>query len=546
MAIRPEILDFINENKEKKTQVRPEIQAFINDRNKTIKEKSRQIESIQEETVPDLSKLAKTFQRGREQKGLELTPASTREVVEKISDVVLPVGGGILGSFIPGIGNTFGFVAGTIVGKALDEAGELIFDKVTGKKTKKIVPESLKDVVFEDTAIGNVLTEGVLAFGGAKVLKTLKPAFSSLLKTLSKGPITGPALNQFKTVLKSVVDKMPVKSKEDFIKHTALKFENFGLRPEVTKRVLSRNPSKVLKPEFLKEQSINQKTINNVSKTFDDALELQNNKFDDLVRPILNKNTKPIDIDDTLREYSDNISKLFNVSNKGKLIAKAPVDDEIAKTFNGFADDIVRLRNNPTPKALHKFKQNINLILDKRVIKDSSAAKGPLFNFKTSIVNKLETKIDGYKNISNEFRFIFELEEELGKKLEKSRVESLLNEYFQKNKTNFRTNIDTLKSINSSIANTFDKALDERAAKDFVSTITSGQRQFKVPLTRGLLGFRLGGKKKLDIAKQFLSKEKTGNLGPELQRQLSNLTGLGLVKTGAGITQRGLGPLLNE
>jgi len=450
---------------------------------------------------------------------LESTPAR----------ILFPTIGGLLGGL-----STFG--AAVPIGAATGEAVRIGLSQAVEGEGFRVLPEAAEGIPFaeaaerikvnlleegavqrinpdddfEDSILGGAIKEGLFTVVGGQVFKRLGPVFKATSKKLSN--INLPENKVIQTVGKFYDDAVKVagKSKEKFINKLALINERVGVKNETSKRILTRGPSKTLGKHIESlDPNLNKSTIDSVSKSFDTALESLNEEFTKEVTPILNKIKDPIDIDNIIRQYSDDVSEILQVDQTGKLIARAPVDNEIAKTFNDFSQELTKLRSDSTPLKVHKFKQFINKVLKKKAISENSSARNVLTNTHKSIRNLLDDDdvVPGYKALTNKFRSVFELEEQFGRKLE-NRTEAFINEYFAKDRVDLRSAVQDFMSKNKAVKNSIDKALDERAAKDFISLVRQGRSMIGI----GRVG--LPGPTRLGQARRLLRTEEAGRLFP--------------------------------
>jgi hypothetical protein len=328
-----------------------------------------------------------------------------------------------------------------------------------------------------------------------------------------------------------------LKSKEQFIKDFSLRSERSGIRPKVTEFVLREGPTKVLRQEFLRDQSLSINTIKKVDGILDDAFTKLGNQFDKQINPVLKDAKVKVKIDDVSDEFLDGLTDIFDFkkTKKGKIIlsAKALSDKSSARDVGFVIDDLLKISINPTPKDVHKLKQGINKLVKKKAIMDVPEVKNKLFQLNKGLRERLDESVPRYKEITNNFRNVFELEESLGKELGEKRVESALGQYFDKNKEFFRSQIDDLMEKIPESKKVIKDALKERAAKEYVKDIPTQGKGIGIPLGAGIhTGIHIPGTTPLKQAARLRAAERRGTLIPRSERVLgagkAQLLGAGL------------------
>ncbi len=429
--------------------------------------------------------------------------------LESLVDIAFPLAGGVVGGVL---GGPAGAIAGATGGKAVQEG----IEKMMGVE-KQLFPESVKSFVTDDTVIGNIAKEGILSGIGSgaikaisKGAKALKPKEFIKMKNAINAdlPTKGPSsFSKVGDYLQGVVDEVPESAKDQIIRNMSLSSKKQGVNPAITERVLRRGPKNVLTPKNLAKDTVDVKTAEKASKGFDKALDDLGKEFDSKINPVLEKSKDQIDVTDIIRSYNDDLSEIATIEGgkKTRLVGTAQLDDAAVKTLEKFSDDIRRLSSNPTPKQLHKFKQNINKVLKVKSMRENSSASRILQNAHKNVRNLLEDQVPGYKKITNEFREIFELQEEIGRNLDPLRVEGMAKSYFSPEKAVFKDRIDKLMSKSDDARKAINELLDERAAKEFISPIKNDERflgfkgiGFKVPFT---------GTSREELGKQLIKRE---------------------------------------
>ena len=441
---------------------------------------------------------------------------------ELAADIAVPAIGGAVGAATLG---PVGIVPGAMAAKALQEGGEKL---IGASKDRPLIANPIK----QESVVGNVVLEGVSTIIGLKAQVKL----AEYTKKIGGAAIDAsyPKLKKF---LQRTVDKIKPQSKLAFIEEQSQKIsEALGIPSKAIKRVFERSPKKVLKDSFQVNQEMSKASIDRVSESFERVMSKLSDEFENKVSSQFKASDTPVDIDDIFSKYVEDLSSIFDKDRKtGALVATAAVDDDIVKTFNRLGTDFSRLRDNPSPEFLHKFKQRINQVLNRKAIKDNPNGQRILFNLKSNITTKLEAAIPGYKNLMNEYRSVFALEEEIGKRLEKKNVESAIKSYFSKDKVQFSSAIDDLMSKDASVKAAWNYALDQRAAKYFVGYTSKNEKSigFKLPGTG--VGARLHafGETPRGMGKKMLKKQKRGTL---------TRTKKGLSAEGAARSLLGAGP----
>jgi len=431
--------------------------------------------------------------------------------LESFADIAFPLAGGVAGGVL---GGPLGSIAGATGGKVVQEG----IEKMMGVK-KQLFPESVKSFVTDDTVIGNIAKEGILAGIGSGVIKAiskgakaLKPKEFIKMKNAinadlpTKGPGTFSKVGDY---LQGVIDEVPESAKDRIIRNMSLSSKKQGVNPAITERVLNRGPKNVLTYKNLAKDTVDVEVAENASKGFEKALDDLGKEFDSKINPILEKSKDQIDVTDIIRSYNDDLSKIATVEGgkKTRLVGTAQLDDPAVKTLEKFSDDIRRLSANPTPKQLHKFKQNINQVLKVKSMKENQSASRVLQNAHKNVRNLLEDQVPGYKKITNEYREIFELQEEIGRNLDPLRVEVMAKSYFSPEKAVFKDRINRLMSKSDDAKEAINELLDQKAAKEFISPIKNDERFLgfkgigvKVPFT---------GTSREELGKQLIRREAT-------------------------------------
>lgn len=507
-----------------------------------------------------------------------------RSRLETAAEIGLPLVGAALGTaFIPGVGTIAGSAIGAGAGRLVEEVGEQLFKK----DAAPILPKSLKEFAVGDTALGNVIKEGIFTAAGGKVFQALGPTFSKLGPALRKaGQNTGKIGKVIGDTLEAVIQKIPGNNKEEFIRKFSLQQENTGFLPRVTERVLRRGPKNVLTKSNTRSQQMSQETIDDVSKSFSDILKKRRDQFDDQISPLLKQKIDKLPIENIADDFMEGLDKLIKVtisqktgkktisekvrkvtksrktgkesisqktgektiSQEGgeqttsqkvrtvgkktisettgtkktisesrpiiKFTARADIDESTSKDLIEMAELINDISKKPTAKALHSFKQKVNRVLSKNSIKDVPAAQQALFKLNSQTRNLLDTVVPGYKKITNEFRDVFELKEEIGNRLAPNRVEGFLKDFFGKEKVNLQTNIERLMELDKGVSKVLNKAFDERAAKEYVSLVKKGPRGLSIPRTRGIITLPKFGRTPEAFGESLVRKEARGVLGP--------------------------------
>ena len=459
--------------------------------------------------------------------GLDVIPEKGKEPSyrgEAIADIVFPVLGGIAGGVVSA---GAGIAVGAAAGKGLQGA----FEKVLFEREKKLFPKTIENFWQDDSILGNMVKEGIFtAVGGpimkvgGKVLKPLSKVGKSALKPFEKALSPskfaqtkgGPNTWQ-KTVnwLQGVVDEVPEDSKEAVIRNMARSGQEKGVPFYATKRVLDRGPKNILTPENLAEPRMTVDAIEKASNAVDDAFTVVREEFEKKVAPILDDATKKIDLTKSIGEYSDDLSEIAiikRVGKKGKvkLTGRTGIDDAAAKQFEKFESDIRKFSNDNTLKHAHDLKKSINKLLKAPGIKDNDNAKPILYKFHKGIRDKIDKDIPQYKNITDEYRVIFDLEDSLKPLNNAGRVEQITNSYFSDFKSVLSSKIDKLASKSDKASKALNNLLDQRAAKYFISTTKGGGKTIGVPFTKGLAGVQVGAKSPSGFGKSLIGAESRG------------------------------------
>lgn len=447
------------------------------------------------------------------------TPTFDEQRLIDITEPILTIGGGIAGGIAGGPAGAIGGAAG---GQALQEG----LEKLLGKD-KELFPNTVKSFIKDDTVVGNIVKEGMLAYLGEKAVQGAVKVGAKALKPISKalnpkefiktnnlinseiGKKGIKAYHRLGNYLQGVIDEVPKDAKKEIIDKMAVSGDKS--KSEYTRYVLNRGPKEVLKESNLESFAVKKKTIDAASKSFDDAFDIIDKEFDTLVTPILKKSDEIIDVTDVIRSYSDDLSEIAQVKQVGKktrLIGRAGVEDDAVKQLEKFADDISRLSANPTPLQLHKFKQGINKVLKSKSLKENPNAAKVLTNLHKNVRSKIEDVVPGYKKITNDYRDVFELQEEIGSKLKDDRIESMVKSYFNPDKTILRSQIDRLSQTSPVVAKNIGNLLDERAAKEFISVVSKGHKHIGIPFTR--VGASVAKPTERQLGKKLIKKANRG------------------------------------
>ena len=310
--------------------------------------------------------------------------------------------------------------------------------------------------------------------------------------------------------------------------------------PELAvKRTIDRGPRTVLNPKNwnIKKPTIQPKTIERVSNISEQSFDAASKAYNSQVSPILNKFKGLVNADDILRQYSDDMLPLFEVkqilNKKGqrvgeKLIATAASDRETARIMTMFTKEVERtFEKGVTPKDLHKFKQFINKVMKNSAIKNNPNVQKPLLSMHRGIRNTLDDAVPGYKPITDEFRDIFKLQDEFGRRFESQRVEQLLRDYFNPDKQAFREGIDSLVGKSKTAQRVFEDALDERAALYFRDVISKSGKTVAAPIpgTPLRVGLQFQTRAPEKLARGLLRKERMGfaPAGARVQKGISSV-----------------------
>ena len=399
-----------------------------------------------------------------------------------LGDIGFPLAGTVIGG---AIGGPVGAFVGGPAGQAVKEGVEAFLGA-----EKTIFPSTVKSFIKDDSVIGNIAKEGLfqLAGGalgkvGSKAIKLFKPKDFVKMKNAVNAGVQKKGTSAFSKVgdyLEGIISDVPKSAKDRVILDFQLAGEKSGIKPLVTKRVLERGPKSILNEKNLSSFEIDPDTAKKASQAFDNALEKVSVKFNEKVVPILEKSEEVIDVTDIIRKYSDDLSKMASTvtskTGKPKLVGGSLLDDASTNTLQKFSEDIRRLSSNPTPIELHRTKQKINKILKVKSIRDNPNAKKLLTDINKNIRNKLDSEIPGYKAITDEFRDVFSLQEDIGSKLADDKVEALADQFFNPKKAVQREKIADLMSRSDSAKVALDNLFDERAAKDFLSTLAKDQK----------------------------------------------------------------------
>ena len=459
--------------------------------------------------------------------GLDVTPEQGKEPSYRgkdIADIAFPVLGGVIGGVVSA-------GSGTVVGAAAGKGLQGAFEKLLFEREKKLFPKTIENFIQDDTILGNMVKEGIFtAVGGpimkvgGKVLKPLSKAGKSALKPFEKALSPskfaqtkgGPNTWQ-KTVnwLQGVVDEVPEESRDAVISNIARSGEEKGVLYYATERVLERGPKNILTPKNLKKPGMNPDVVIRASNAVDDALIGVREEFSEKIAPLLDDTTKKIDLTDVIKKYSDDLSKLATIKRIGKkgkvkLIGEAGLDDAATAQLEKFSSSIDRFSKNPTLEHAHKLKQKINQVLKVKGIKENDNAKNILHNVHKGIRGKLDDAVPGYKNITDEYRAIFDLEDSLSRLTNEDKVELIATKYFSNASSVLRSKIDELASKSKEASKVINALLDQRAAKHFRSTTQRGGKNIGIPFTKGFAGVQVGAKSPSGFGKSLIGAESRG------------------------------------
>ncbi len=370
-----------------------------------------------------------------------------REVplAEKAMDVAFPIGGGIIGGFLGPEGLIIGAGAGKIIAESIKQYGN---------------PEP---TILQN--VSSVLGEGIKeSIGTALFTKAGLTAGKKIAQSFPKNGVA--------TFISKFLGYIPEPAKRDTIALTSQKVaKDLGVQRTVTERAIA-YPERVLTDEFLditKKSPLTRQTIGKMENISKQAFETTKKQYDKVVTPLLDKYTNNVPIVDTYNNFLSNSTDIVKFNKAGKIIPSARIDKEAARTLNEFNADFKALMKDATPKNLHKFKQYINSILERKVARDNPSLQKILQDTHKDIRNKIEGVVSGYKQITDDYAFLFEAESELGSYLKSRNVENLVKKYLTDNAEGFRIDVDSFLSKDKTAQKIFNDALDEAAGFEFSS-----------------------------------------------------------------------------
>ena len=437
----------------------------------------------------------------------------------KTVEIGLPMAGAVIGG---GIGGPIGMAIGAGAGRGIfDVAKNLMTDEdipVLDQKTESIVGNMLGEGAF--TLLGDKVLRTV---GGLPVVKKFLKASTDAVKNAT-GETIGRAVNTLGNLIQETLGNVPEKVRDTYISTLANQFKIKNGIPELaTKRAAEKGFKNILSPEKIDITKIgmSQGTIDKVATVTDKAFDATRKKFEEAIQPIFKVDKTPVNIDEPIKSYAKSLADIITIKkiSPEKVIyeARAPIDNEIARTFQSFSEDIEKLVKNPSSEKVHQFKQYINKILEKPKIDQNKSAKSILFKLKAEIVNVLEKKVPGYKEVMNEYQGLFDIEDVIGGKFTKEHVEPFLTEYFNPGKQSLRTFVDNFISKTPEAKAIMDEALNERTSLFFRDLYAPGEGP-----RLGFQVFGMGARAGLEflqetpqkVAKQLIRKESSQTLRP--------------------------------
>lgn len=443
-----------------------------------------------------------------------------------------------------------GAIVGGVFGGPAGGAGGAAMGQLTLDLAKKAIPGGEDPTLLKVAAnaglagtLDYVFGKGFSVIGKTPAVRALVSSTDDFIKNGGQGRLSKVITNTG-TFLSNSLGQVPKEQQESYISRTAQKLAHTtGIPENVIKRGYTRGFKNILNPKNFdtKTGSLRPQTIDTMVNVSEEAFKEVEGKFNALVEPILQGNKRPLNITSVINNFKNNMDELTSVEKikvRGPLVdasGRAIMTEQEKRTLSSAVDkaafsdltsiltELKKISKDATPMQLHKFKRLVNQTVKKGLFKENPEAQRMLYSLHTDIRDRIGDVIPAYKDVTDEFRFLFKLEETLGRKFTTEGVEKLTKDYFSLEKEGLRVNLNKFISKSDKARGSFNKALDERNALFFRHNFSDKSKRVDIPIIPGKVGILIPLSSKAPapaaVGRKLMKKEAKKILGtPPLAR----------------------------